>query len=154
MITRTSLESMLGEVQYRSGALHAERRDLKEPIKTEGKPARFHIDMDVFPADYEVRVDVGVKAESEIAELSVLISGRWTLDERLDITADGAETAVIELAVKVCAPRLIAIAEMKLNDLARAVDAPQLTFEHGLDEQFNHAYTSTEPGAEDAVDGQ
>lgn len=154
MITRASLEAALGEVRYRSGALHAERRDLKEHIEPKREPAKFHIDFDVFPADYEVRVDVGFKAESEIADLSVIISGRWDLADRLDMDVDGAESAVMDLAVEVCAPRLIAIAEMKLNDLARMIDAPLLTFEHGLDRQLKHAYTPTEPGTDDEDNGQ
>ena len=153
MITRSSLEAMLGEVQYRSGALHAERHDLQEQIQPEGAPVKFQVNLDVFPADDEVRVDVKVTSESEIADYSVLISGRWALTDHLDITAKGAETAVIDLAVNVCAPRLIAIAEMKLNDLARAIDAPRLTFEHRLDQQLNQAYTSTESRAKKA-DGQ
>ena len=136
-----ALEESLSTVRYRTGELKATRKDFDGPLTPpeDPTPVKFNFDFRIKQSTEHIRVDLKLGADSFYADYSVIMSGIWSADESSPLPESIDEEVLGDAVRDLFAPRILAVATAKINDLARLIDCPTLSFDYSIDRTIKTA---------------
>lgn len=136
-----ALEESLSTVRYRTGELKATRKDFDGPLTPpeDPTPVKFNFDFRINQSTEHIRVDLKLGADTFYADYSVIMSGIWSADENSPLPESIDEEVLGDAVRDLFAPRILAVATAKINDLARLIDCPTLNFDYSIDRTIKTA---------------
>lgn len=136
-----ALEESLSTVRYRTGELKATRKDLDEPLTPpeDPTPIKFDFNFRIAQNTEHISVDIKLGADTFYANYYLVMSGIWSADEKSPLPESIDEEVLGNAVRDLFAPRMLAVATAKINDLARLIDCPTLNFDYSIDRTIKTA---------------